>query len=112
MLVVRLDSELFFANADEVAEQVYADATIGPHIPRGVVLDLEATNDPDVPSGEALIRLASRLQAAGIPLALARVHEPVIELFERVGVVDAIGEELVTGDRVEDTVERLEAAIG
>ncbi|MBJ7458437.1 MAG: SulP family inorganic anion transporter [Thermoleophilaceae bacterium] len=112
VLVVRLDSELFFANADAVAEQVYADATAGPHIPRGVVLDLEATNDPDVPSGEALIRLAERLRAAGIPLALARVHEPVIELFDRVGVVDAIGREFVTGDRVEDTVERLEAAIG
>lgn len=112
VLVVRLDSELFFANADEVAEQVYEDATTGPHRPRGVVLDLEATNDPDVPSGEALLRLASRLQATGIPLALARVHEPVIELFERVGVVDAIGREFVTGDRVEDTVERLEASIG
>lgn len=112
VLVVRLDSELFFANADEVAEQVWADVTTGPHRPLGVVLDLEATNDPDVPSGEALLRLASRLQSAGIPLALARVHEPVIELFDRVGVVDAIGREFVSGDRVEDTVERLETSIG
>lgn len=112
VLVVRLDSELFFANADEVVEQVWADVTVGPHQPRGVVLDLEATNDPDVPSGEALVRLSTRLRSAGIPLALARVHEPVIELFARIGVVDAIGEKWVTGDRVEDTVERLEASIG
>jgi high affinity sulfate transporter 1 len=112
VLVVRLDAELFFANADEVSERVYAEATAGPHRPRGVVLDLEATNDPDVPSAEALLRLDSRLKKAGIPLALARVHEPAVELFDRVGVVDAIGREFVTGDRVEDTVERLEASFG
>lgn len=56
---------------------------------------------------EALGQLAGRLAEAGIPLALARIHGPAIDLLEKTGVVDAIGRERV-GGRVEDAVRAFE----
>ena len=107
ILVVRLDAELFFANADSVVDDVYAAATESEPPARAVVLDLESTNDIDVPSCDALTTLATRLRGAGIRLALARIHPPVLELLERTGAADAVGRELIFG-RVEDAVQALE----
>jgi high affinity sulfate transporter 1 len=106
-LVVRPEAELFFANAESVAEDVYAAATEGEPSPRAVVVDLELTQDLDVPGAEALLLLATRLADAGIPLALARVHRPAAEMLERTGVVEAVGRDRI-GRRVEDTVRGLE----
>jgi SulP family sulfate permease len=106
-LVIRPEAELFFANAESVAEDVYAAATEGEPPARAVVLDLELTYDLDVPAAEAVLLLASRLADAGIPLALARVHGPVVDLLERVGVVEAVGRDRI-GGRVEDAVRALE----
>jgi high affinity sulfate transporter 1 len=106
-LVVRPDAELFFANAESVAEDVYAAATEREPPARSVVVDLELTQDLDVPAAEALLLLATRLADAGIPLALARVHGPAAEMLERAGVVQAVGRDRI-GGRVEDAVRALE----
>jgi SulP family sulfate permease len=107
-LVVRPDAALFFANAEAVAEEVYLAATESEPPARGVVLDLELTSELDVPAAEALGLLAGRLADAGIPLALARIHGPAIDLLARTGVVEAVGRERV-GGRVEDAVRALES---
>ena len=101
VLALRPNSELFFANAETVAEQV-TDAASAAR-PRAVVLDLESTDELDVPSADALRRLADRLDDAGIRLALARVHPEALEMLGRAGVIDAIGADQVY-DRVEDAV--------
>ncbi len=106
-LIVRPDAELFFANAESVAEDIYAAATQVPSA-RAVVLDLELTYDLDVPAADALRLLSRRLAEAGIPLALARVHGPVIDMLQKTGVVETVGRERV-GTRVEDAVRALEA---
>jgi high affinity sulfate transporter 1 len=106
-LVVRPEAELFFANAESVAEDVYAAATESEPPARSVIVDLELTQDLDVPAAEALLLLATRLAEAGIPLALARVHGPAAEMLERTGVVQAIGHDRI-GGRVEDAVRTLE----
>ena len=106
-LIVRPDAELFFANAESVAEDIYAAATQAPSA-RAVVLDLELTYDLDVPAADALRLLSRRLAEAGIPLALARVHGPVIDMLQKTGVVETVGRERV-GTRVEDAVRALEA---
>ena len=107
-LVVRPDAELFFANAEAVVEDVYLAATENTPPAHAVVIDLELTGDLDVPAAEALGQLAGRLAEAGIPVALARIHGPAIDLLEKTGVVDAIGRERV-GGRVEDAVRALES---
>jgi high affinity sulfate transporter 1 len=105
-LVVRPEAELFFANAESVTEDVYAAATEHDPPARSVVLDLELTQDLDVPAAQALLLLATRLADAGIPLALARVHGRAAEMLERTGVVEAVGRDRI-GGRVEDTVRAL-----
>ena len=106
-LVVRHDAELFFANVESVTQDVYTAATESEPPVRAVVLDLELTYQLDVPAAEALLLLAQRLAEAGIPLALARVHGPVVDMLEKTGVVEAVGRERV-GGRVEDAVRALE----
>jgi len=106
-LVVRPEAELFFANAESVVEGVYDAATESEPPARAVVVDLELTQDLDVPAAEALLLLATRLADAGIPLALARVHRSAAEMLERAGVVEAVGRDRV-GGRVEDAVRALE----
>jgi SulP family sulfate permease len=108
-LVMRPDAAVFFANAESIVETVYVDAAEADPPARAVVLDLELTNDLDVPGAEALLQLANRLDAAGITLGLARVHQPALALLERTGVVEAIGSGNI-GGRVEDVVRTLEQA--
>lgn len=107
ILVSRPEAELFFANAEPITDDVYDAATESEAPVRAVVLDLELTYDLDVPSAEALLQLANRLDAAGIPLAFARVQEPVVDMLERTGVIEVVGRERI-GGRVEDVVRRLE----
>jgi sulfate permease, SulP family len=106
-LVVRPDAELFFANAEAVAEDVYLAATESEPPARAVVIDLELTYDLDVPAADALAQLAGRLAKAGIPLALARIQGPAVELLEQTGVIEAVGRDRV-GGRVEDAVRAFE----
>jgi len=108
ILVVRPDAELFFANAESVLDDIYSAATDREPPARAVVLDLEATNDLDVPAAEALLTLATGLADMGIPLALARVHGTALDMLERTGVVDVVGRERV-GGRVEDAVRSLDS---
>jgi SulP family sulfate permease len=82
---MRLDGELFFANATllrrEVLEAVRRCATPV----RAVLIDLEATSELDLDSLDMLDELCSRLQGMGIELHLARVRDPVRDMFAREG---------------------------
>jgi MFS superfamily sulfate permease-like transporter len=106
---VRLDAELFFANAEDLFDGIVTAATEEDPSTRAVVLDLQSTDDLDVPGADALAALAVRLSSAGIRLALAHVHAPVREMLRRTGVVDLVGEGLVVGGRVEAAVQALES---
>jgi high affinity sulfate transporter 1 len=110
ILVVRPDAEIFFANAETVTDQVHqATLESDPRL-RAVVLDLESTDDLDVPAGDALRRLAEQLASADVQLAVARVHPDTRLMLERTGVVAALG----AGNffsRVEDAVLALESDV-
>jgi MFS superfamily sulfate permease-like transporter len=92
LLLVRPNASLFFANAKPLHEQVrWLIAAIAPP-PTTVLLDLEASDELDLSSADALLDLADELEAQGIELHLARVHAPALELLHRDGVVERIGE--------------------
>jgi high affinity sulfate transporter 1 len=105
VLVLRPNAELFFANAETVVEQV--TTAVRTSQPDAVVLDLESTDDLDVPSTDALRQLVHSFDATGTKLALARVHPEALDMLERTGVIDAIGAERVY-ERVDDAVKALE----
>ncbi|GAA4921818.1 high affinity sulfate transporter 1 [Actinomycetospora succinea] len=67
--VVRVESGLFFANADHVRDALAALATDGTH---AVVLDARSVPTIDVTAARMLIELTTTLRAQGVTLAIAR----------------------------------------
>lgn len=105
VVVARVDGPLFFADADRFRTRVQEllreeDPSIG------VVVDAEAIHLTDTDGADVLIQVADELGAQGKWLVIARVHPPVLALWERAGVLDAIGKYGVY-DRVRDAVEAL-----
>ena len=106
IVVLRPDAPLFFANAEELVDAVIAAASQTDPPVRAVVLDIESTNDLDVPSADALAALAERLSDGGVRLALARVHQEARDTLGRTGAIESIGVEFVFG-RTEEAVQAL-----
>lgn len=93
LLVVRPDEELFFANADAVRAGILSLLDGDEPSVRAVVLDLELSDDVDVPSSDALAELYEELDQRGVRLVLSRVHAPVREVLDRSGLIQRVGEE-------------------
>jgi SulP family sulfate permease len=106
VLIARVDGPLFFADADRfrtrIRELVRASGT-----PKGVVIDADAIHLTDADGADILIEVAEELAANEILIGLVAVHPPVLALWQRAGVLDAVG-----ADSVYETVERAIAAVG
>ncbi|WP_375761410.1 SulP family inorganic anion transporter [Corallococcus exercitus] len=89
--VIRPDEGLFFANATSLRDEVLARVRDAKVPVREVLLDLELTEDLDVPGADMLAGLHEDLSRRGITLALARVHAPTHRLLERTGVLAKVG---------------------
>ena len=72
-----------------------------------MLLDLELTNELDVPSADMLEELHKDLHAAGVELALARVRPAVRDLLDRSGVLEQIGAGHVYGRVLEGVLAHL-----
>jgi anti-anti-sigma regulatory factor len=66
-------------------------ATDGAPDRQAVILDMEMTNDLDVPSVEMLGDLHEELKGRKIQLIIAGLHAPVREMLDRSGMTDQIG---------------------
>jgi sulfate permease, SulP family len=93
LLIFAPEESLFFANADTVRVQITNRLAASEEPVDSVLLDLELTNELDVPSADMLKELNEDLDAAGVRLMLARVRPPVRDLLDRSGVTEAIGAE-------------------
>ena len=60
-----------------------------------MVIDAESIYLTDTDGADILSRVAEELDAQGTSLMLAAVHPPVLELWQRGGVIDAIGADAV-----------------
>jgi MFS superfamily sulfate permease-like transporter len=60
-----------------------------------VLLDLEMTNDLDVPSADMLKELNEELEQRRIVLLLSRVHADVRSVLDRSGTTERIGAERI-----------------
>lgn len=92
VLVLRIDSPIFWVTAAPVHDAVLArvDATQGI---RALVLDLEATNQMDTTSADALADLLHALREREIDLYLVRVMWPVRRALRRSGLMAELGED-------------------
>jgi high affinity sulfate transporter 1 len=92
LLVLRLDSPLFYANASLVRDRIKQLVGASDPVPRTVVLEAGANADLDITSAEMLEQLVDSLHAAGIAFALADLRRPVTEMLGRSGLTTKIGQ--------------------
>jgi sulfate permease, SulP family len=105
IVIARVDGPLFFADADRFRERLLELAR-EEEAPAAIVVDAEAVHLTDTDGADILIQVEEELESHGTALALARVHPPVLALWKRAGVIDAIGEGNVF-DTVRDGVQAL-----
>lgn len=89
VLIMRPETALFFANAEEilaiVQRKIETLATTAAKAPQVLILSLEDSPDLDGSSIEALLELARFTRERGIELLLARLHEPARAVLTRAG---------------------------
>jgi SulP family sulfate permease len=91
LLILRPDEGLFFANADALRSEIVAQVDDAQPQPRVVLLDLEMSNQLDVPSMDMLLELKKEMDNRDTELWLSRLHGPVRDALERSGYLQQIG---------------------
>ena len=97
IVVLRLDSGLFFATAQALDDRVRQLAEVGDGL-NGVVLDLEAVPFIDSQGAEQLFEILEYVEAKGATLRLARVKPRVLGVLHRDGFVERIGSDHLHGN--------------
>src|SRR6185369_11940517 len=83
LLIIRPNAMLFFANANRFLNHVRQQLRESTRPFRAVLLNFEAVSETDVTSLDLLDQFRDDLQSSGVDLYLARVADPVKDLFER-----------------------------
>jgi SulP family sulfate permease len=92
LVIVRVDAPLYFFNANVAQIQINDLVTRPVPRARAVLLDLGATADLDVTTGDMLAALVGDLQERGVTVMLAQVKGRVRDRMRRTGLMDRIGE--------------------
>jgi high affinity sulfate transporter 1 len=95
LLVYRFDAPLLFANAEHFRERVHQVLEENPGEERWVVLDMEGVGSIDSTAVDQLGGLLDELEEAGIVVSVARANQFVLDVFDRAGLRDRIGDERV-----------------
>ena len=98
IVVLRLDSGLFFATAQALEDRVRGLAEAGPAPLRALVLDLEGVNFIDSQGAEQLATIHELMQSDGATLRLARVKPNVLAVLRADGFVDRLGADHLHGN--------------
>jgi sulfate permease, SulP family len=98
VVVLRLDSGLFFATSQALEDRVRALTQDGSAPPRAVVLDLEGVNFIDSQGAEQLTAILALVQGDGATLRLARVKPRVLTVLHADGFVERLGAERIHGN--------------
>jgi SulP family sulfate permease len=108
LMIYRIDDELFFANAAFFVRDVTA-RVVSAHPPAtALVLDMEGVSDIDTTAVQQLDELLEDLDTAKVEVAFARVRQPVLQMFDRAGITDRVGDDAVFLE-VDDAVAHFEA---
>jgi sulfate permease, SulP family len=88
VLIVRLDAPLYFANAQSVQDRI--DAFLAETVPsaRALVIDAAGQDMLDVTASMAVASMARDLEARGIALFVAGLHEPIRVSLREHGFLD------------------------
>ena len=92
-MLVRLDAQLYFANAAFLRATLLRLVDEAPPPVRAVIVDASSIHDVDVSALESLRQVHRALTARGIDLYFADVKGPVRDLLHRAGFVAELGPE-------------------
>jgi sulfate permease, SulP family len=95
IVVMRLDSGLFFATAEALDARVREVIAAGEPRVDAIVLNLEGVDFIDSQGAAKLTELHEVARAEGVTLRLARVKPPVLELLERDGATATFGPDYI-----------------
>lgn len=109
VLIVRVDAQLYYANALTVRDRVKEMIAEMPSPPRAVIIDSAAWDEIDLTSTEVIKSLLKELRGKGIDVYFADVHTPVLEYAGQTDLLDLIGKENVF-PTVDLAVRHIEAA--
>ena len=101
VVVLRLDSGLFFATSQALEDRVRALAQDGSPPPRSVVLDFEGVNFIDSQGAAQLASILELVEGSDATLRLARIKPNVLAVLRADGFVDRLG-----ADRIHGNVDR------
>jgi sulfate permease, SulP family len=107
LLIIRPDQGLFFANADTLRNEITKLVDDSQPPARFILLDLEMSNQLDVPSVDMLAELNKELEHREVELWLSRLHGPVRDALERSDVLKEIGPENIHSRSLESIIEFL-----
>ncbi len=93
VLIVRFESELFFANAEYFRQSVLTLIDAHDEPPEALVLVCDAMSQIDLEGVDVLTDLVGELHGRGIQVRMCRVKGPVHDALTESGVVDLIGPE-------------------
>jgi len=88
----RYDGDLYFANAGYLEKQLLNAVADKPEL-KVIVLDLEAVDQIDATGEEMLRQMSDRLAEAGVEFCISRAKPRIIDVLQRSGLYDKIGEE-------------------
>ncbi len=91
LLILRPNGMLFFANSNRIHSLLRERIKSASPPPRAAVVDLERSPDIDVTSLEMLDQLNNELRDLGVDLYLARVADPVQDMFHRSDFTQRLG---------------------
>jgi len=91
LLILRPEGRLFFANAQNVAEQILA--LVAQHQPRVVVLDMSRVPDIEYSALQALMEGERRATGHGVVVWLAGLNPGVLEVVRKSGLDQRLGSE-------------------
>ena len=91
IVVLRLDSGLFFATAEALDARIRDVIAGGEPRVEAIVLNLEGVDFVDSQGAAKLTELHEVARAEGVTLRLARVKPQVLDVLERDGVTDTYG---------------------
>jgi len=90
LLVVRFDSQLYFANKNHFKKELYKSVqTKGPLL-RGIVLNAEAINYIDSSAAQMLVRVIEDLHERGFQFYIAGAIGPTRDIIFSSGIIDAL----------------------
>ncbi len=91
LAILRPDGPLFFANAQQLRDEVQALLHHEPP-PASILLDLHANPGLDLTTLDLLWGLLTEAQQLGVELLFSELAAPVRDLFKRSGLLAAVGE--------------------